>query len=800
MNDVRGLAPEPKPFRRLDLPLVLVAVLIGFAARLYIAYEAFATSFDSSTVGIMAMRILEGDRPLFFYGQLYMGTLEAYTAALMFAIFGISPTALALAPICYAMGWIVGMYLLFREVYDGRHWVAFAAALTAAVSSVEGMWYTLATYGGYPEYLMFGTFFLWLSVRYAFRSLSSRHRWRHALAMGICAALCVWTNLQSAVFLVTGGIVLLAAAAVHRFKPAFLAPVIFTAAIGTIGFVPQWLERARIAFKSAANGGLRFDNIPADWENFLRLLPIHLWTPDAGPSTRAIILASLLIATIFYLGSIAVSESWAVRLKRLIPVLLALVFLSLYLPHPMARANAPRYLLAIFSVMYAAVLSAGFSLPYRVLRAAAVAPLVAMMVFQARASVKLVERDAPVKDTRVRDMRSTADTLQQLGIKHAYIVGNEIDGHMGQVYTFFAENRIKYVSLFSNRELEDEIEAEIDPRVSYLVQRWHTTRIREALQVAGISEYQVKPLDRDLFYDVIPPHRLLNSIPPKHISGDLAGQIEGNAENLFDRNGDTGLCLQWNSDTQSVAVVTIDLGESHTLGGIDLEDFSSAGLLREIGVEVSDNGKEYTTALAPKGILAAYSAGNKVYMLGYTCRWQLRFPPTSARFLRVRLGMLENNVKDWLIREMHVLTDYGPVEAVAQDEVQAIRKKLDDLRLNTVAADRWMTYQLGFRTGGFSLEGMIPTLNYRFRRSRVTRRIPCSRDAGFVVAREYGNEAFDVLQRSRPPGLDLERIDYTRYTLLYFSGTPDNPVHVPTVVWSGLMPLSGEDDWWEPKP
>jgi hypothetical protein len=138
MDDLLDLEPSPPPLRRFDFLLLALAVLLGFSLRLYIARAAFATSFDSSTVGLMAMRILEGDRPLFYYGQLYMGSLEAYVAALMFAVFGVSTTILALSPILFSVALIIATFFLFREISAGERWVAFAAALSVAASSVHG--------------------------------------------------------------------------------------------------------------------------------------------------------------------------------------------------------------------------------------------------------------------------------------------------------------------------------------------------------------------------------------------------------------------------------------------------------------------------------------------------------------------------------------------------------------------------------------------------------------------------------------------------------------------------------------
>ena len=92
------------------------ALLLGLGLRLFVSLKAFCTTFDTATVGLMGIRILQGERPLFYYGQNYMGALEAYVAAALFRLFGVSTTVLSLAPTLFALGWIAGAFFLFRRL------------------------------------------------------------------------------------------------------------------------------------------------------------------------------------------------------------------------------------------------------------------------------------------------------------------------------------------------------------------------------------------------------------------------------------------------------------------------------------------------------------------------------------------------------------------------------------------------------------------------------------------------------------------------------------------------------------
>ncbi len=72
--------------------LCLLAALI---IRVWLAVRTHGTlDGDEALLGIQAEHILQGERPIYFYGIPYFGSLEAYVAALIFAIFGPSVAAL----------------------------------------------------------------------------------------------------------------------------------------------------------------------------------------------------------------------------------------------------------------------------------------------------------------------------------------------------------------------------------------------------------------------------------------------------------------------------------------------------------------------------------------------------------------------------------------------------------------------------------------------------------------------------------------------------------------------------------
>src|SRR5690349_19249377 len=76
---------------------------------------------DEGTMGLMGMHIaFHREHPIFFYGQGYMGAAEAYLAAIMFRLFGVSSFTLRLGLILIFALFLLGMYLLTSLLYTRK--------------------------------------------------------------------------------------------------------------------------------------------------------------------------------------------------------------------------------------------------------------------------------------------------------------------------------------------------------------------------------------------------------------------------------------------------------------------------------------------------------------------------------------------------------------------------------------------------------------------------------------------------------------------------------------------------------
>ena len=170
---------------------LLAVTLIALGGRaLLLASGAVSFHGDEAVVALMARHINDGARPAFFYGQAYMGSLDAYLVALGFRLLGESVLTIrivqaALYTLVVALSFVAG----WRFSRSTR--VAALAALLLAIPTANVALYTTATLGGYNETLLLGTLLLILGHDLARRPAGAPWRW---LALGVAAGRGWWTN------------------------------------------------------------------------------------------------------------------------------------------------------------------------------------------------------------------------------------------------------------------------------------------------------------------------------------------------------------------------------------------------------------------------------------------------------------------------------------------------------------------------------------------------------------------------------------------------------------------------------
>lgn len=206
-----GRFPWLNRYTLLAVALILLAVVV----RVILTAKGWPLlDSDEGTMGLMGMHIaFRGERPIFFYAQGYMGATEAYLAAIMFRLFGVSSFTLRMGLILIFALFMLGMYLLTSLLYTRK--LALLTLTLLALGSNPVLMRELIAVGGVPETWLAGTFLLLLTAWLALSSTpdtSMRNRWSRLIAYffwGLAAGFGLWSHMLIVPFILVGGIVLL---------------------------------------------------------------------------------------------------------------------------------------------------------------------------------------------------------------------------------------------------------------------------------------------------------------------------------------------------------------------------------------------------------------------------------------------------------------------------------------------------------------------------------------------------------------------------------------------------------------
>lgn len=193
----------------------LCIIIFAVVLRIMLISQRWpATNSDEGTIGIMALHIAyRRQHPIFFYGQGYMGPLEAYLAALLFKLFGPSLFLVRMGLIILLALFFISTYLLTTLLYSKK--LALLTLLVLSLGSIGELMTQLRAIGGYAETLLFASLLLLLAtvLAYSYRSNPSL-KWRllrYSLycCWGYLVGAGIWTDLLILPIVVMSGFFLL---------------------------------------------------------------------------------------------------------------------------------------------------------------------------------------------------------------------------------------------------------------------------------------------------------------------------------------------------------------------------------------------------------------------------------------------------------------------------------------------------------------------------------------------------------------------------------------------------------------
>lgn len=263
--------------------ILLLMVLIAAGVKIWLLLmDVIPFNSDEAIVALMARHILAGERPVFFYGQAYMGSLDAFLTALGFLFFGPKVWVIRLVQTTLYLLTIITTVITGRLAF--RSWdVGVFSGLLLAIPTVNVTLYTTASLGGYGEALLLGCLLLliyfWLSQ--AILGEPDRLFMKFMAAFGIWGVLAgmgFWANGISLVYTIPSGlgmlVVFIRYSRLKKSKWIFVLPLI--AVFGFfIGSLPWWFSILQNGIESLVNE-LFGSAVAVEQEAFLHKVFNHL--------------------------------------------------------------------------------------------------------------------------------------------------------------------------------------------------------------------------------------------------------------------------------------------------------------------------------------------------------------------------------------------------------------------------------------------------------------------------------------------------------------------------------------------
>jgi 4-amino-4-deoxy-L-arabinose transferase-like glycosyltransferase len=192
--------------KKKELKFLLFIFLAAIITRGLVLFFTILGS-DEITVGLMTLRVMEGDFPVFFSGQNFMGSLEAFLGGSFFHFIGPSPTGLELLAVILSILFLVLLYLLSKTFFGYKTALISVALLAIPPRFFLGWSHEARLH--YPLALILGNFLLLLSHKVTYEEVTPATQRALYLLIGLLAGIGWWTNYLIITYLLPVGLFLL---------------------------------------------------------------------------------------------------------------------------------------------------------------------------------------------------------------------------------------------------------------------------------------------------------------------------------------------------------------------------------------------------------------------------------------------------------------------------------------------------------------------------------------------------------------------------------------------------------------
>ncbi|VAX17718.1 hypothetical protein MNBD_NITROSPINAE01-1200 [hydrothermal vent metagenome] len=686
------------PQKRLYFAITALVFIIAVLIRApYIAEYHDVVNLDEATVGLMAFDILDGDPPLFFYGQKYFGPFEGLFLAVAFLIFPVTPLTLR---ITIAFISLLAIFIFWRgagKLMDKKG-ALFTLSFFAIPPVLLSIWSSLAS-GGHIGGLLLGSM-----IFYATSAIlkSPERKSTTFLGYGVLLGFAMWMHPGLLLYIASAFAMVLVAD--WRLLTSRAIPVSIAGAL--IGGAPFWIATIieklnTFEFGQERTAGkplsvflndfyISFKNIPGVIG--IDILPETAQLPVLGMFIVALLaslfftfrkealvskssLASifgwvLIITTTIFYGIVDANKWGWVQYRYYIPLIagMALVLGHLCMEASKRKKIVGTALFAIFMTINLAINAVAY--------------------FDGRYHYYRMDTRL---DERFFTYAKLLPDLEKLGVTRTYLrlyddacVIFQSDRKI--IGVAFNDSRLRKYSL--------EVDSAKSPAFSFLKGEGAGFGSKLATKMAEFSFHEGKAYN--VYYDIRPPKGVFVPVDTSNVKATASIHNE-NIHNALDGNFDTF----WNIERpqQGNESILLDFGKPTKVSRIDLIPTWLTDTPKHIIIEKSKNGQEWAKIVETDSEGSMYWSGPHIVQSVWEGFSQYIFPTVETRYLRIRQA--GQTSAHWHVREIFIYerTDNNIPDS-ADMEWDDVLSFLRQNNINHVISDFYFSANIIKRSGG----------------------------------------------------------------------------------------------------
>ena len=481
-------------------PAILVVLATAIRIPFLVHHFGLFTS-DDAIPALMAMHIAEGQTPpLFYFGQIYLGSLPSHIMAAAVHVFGYSPLLVKMTAFVFYLAFIIVHYRLLSKMFSKDF--ARTVSLFYCLPLPELIILSLDNTSHFALALFLGTLMISIAV-----DISARGRLSSVSWLGFLMGLAFWTHEITTIFILASAVVV--------FKTLRLQPkkILNLAGFAVIGAFPLVLHNLFglekfTTIKFLLSGG--FQDFSAERYASSGILLHHLLGTEVGVITWILLSAALA----GFVGLSLTSLRTRTDSPRFVYPAFFLIFTSIYMLSSFGAVPVIRYLYPLFFCLPVFIFAAVRTEKRNT--ATCTAGILILLVIFASSVPAAVNRHQAVKE-RSLYWKSALDLLRKTGEPYwlgeywtAYVV-TALSGRDIIVNSYSIQRYPPHRLLYENRTDRNHfifVTSGIDGIIA--------ESLVEALDTFGIAYQTAEVRDILLVYDIqspVSPHGLGEKAP-----------------------------------------------------------------------------------------------------------------------------------------------------------------------------------------------------------------------------------------------------------------------------------------------